>query len=96
MVLSQVHGDADEADGLLVELDTGALGLGLYEDVITLTSFSTLAGFADVGLDPISLTLRINVRDSAAQVPLPATFWLFLTGLAGVHYRRRAARRNAR
>ena len=79
----------DILDNLLVSLDTTLLGIGLYEDSFTLNPFSTLAGFDDIALDPILLTLRINVRDSIGQVPLPGTLVLFLTGMSGLLFSRR-------
>ena len=79
----------DILDNLLVSLDTTTLGLGLYEDSIFLNPFSTLSGFADIALEPILLTLRINVRDSSGQVPLPGTLLLFVTGLFSLRYCRR-------
>ena len=79
----------DILDNLMVSLDTTLLGLGVYEDSITLNPFSTLTGFDDIALDPIVLSLRINVRESTGDVPLPGTLVLMVTGLLVMSSRRR-------
>ena len=79
----------DILGNLMVTLDTTLLGLGVYEDSITLNPFSTLTGFADIALDPIVLSLRVNVRESNGDVPLPGTLVLVVTGLLFMSSRRR-------
>jgi hypothetical protein len=75
-------------DGLAVELDTSTLGLGVYQDSISLNARSTLLGFDDIFLDVSTLTFRINVREAGQQVPIPGTLLLLLMGL-GIFRRQR-------
>ena len=79
----------DVLGNLMVSLDTTLLGLGVYEDSIMLNPFSTLAGFDDIALDPITLSFRIDVRQSGTDVPLPGTLVLLVTGLLVMTSRRR-------
>jgi hypothetical protein len=79
----------DVLGNLMVSLDTTLLGLGVYEDSIMLNPFSTLAGFDDIALDPITLSFRIDVRQSGTDVPLPGTLVLLVTGLLVLTSRRR-------
>lgn len=74
---------------LKVSLDTTQLGLGIYEDSLMLDPFSTLAGYDDIALSPITLSLRINVRESGGDVPLPGTLLLVVTGILVLSSRRR-------
>jgi hypothetical protein len=79
----------DVLGNLMVSLDTSLLGLGVYEDSISLNPFSTLNGFNDIALDPIMLSFRINVRQSGGDVPVPGTLVLMATGLLVLSSRRR-------
>ena len=81
----------DILGGLLVDLNTGTLGVGLYQESIILNPFSTWEQLDPIALDAITLNLSINVRDG--EVPLPGTLVLLLTGLPLVIRRRR--RQNA-
>ena len=79
----------DVLGDLTVSLDTSTLGLGVYQDSFMLNPFSTLAGFDDIDLDPITLSLRVNVRESGGDVPLPGTLLLVVTGILVMSSRRR-------
>ncbi|MCB1699366.1 MAG: choice-of-anchor D domain-containing protein, partial [Halioglobus sp.] len=78
----------DILGGLMVNLDTQGLGVGLYQESIIFNPFSTWDQLQDIALDPITLTFSINVRDSGGQVPLPGTLLLILVGIPGLFYRR--------
>jgi hypothetical protein len=80
------------ARGFAIGIDTAGLGIGTYLGSVLLNPFSTLAGFDDIALNPITLAFRLSVI-SATEVPEPSTVMLLLGGLLFLYAARRRSRR---
>ncbi|MCB9930325.1 MAG: choice-of-anchor D domain-containing protein [Alphaproteobacteria bacterium] len=88
-------GAGDVFGGLSVSFDTMTLGLGLFEETVTLMGTGHNASGYSAAVPDVTLTLRGRVV-GVTGVPEPQTLALVLAGVAGVGWmQRRRARRAA-
>jgi len=85
-----IDGDGDLDEMTIWGFDLGLLGLAVGD-----AATNPLFVGRDMGTPDIAAVVGLNFGTPAPEVPLPAATWLFLAGLSGLGFARRAKRKTA-